>query len=144
MPSYDVFDLAKKHFEKIKNKKAIIRNHMSEGKQKGKKEIIIKKDSKVEYIALAYHTPSFSDKSHFALSALADILSDGKTSRLHKVLVEEKKLFTSIYASDYALSNAGVFLFFGSCASGVLASKAKKALLEEIEKIRVEKITKKN
>lgn len=138
-----VFDFSNKYFKNIKNKAKIKRNHMIEPKQNGQKEVMIKKSSKVEYIALAYHTPKATDKSNFALSALSDILSDGKTSRLHKTLVNDKKLFTSIYASNYALNDSGVFLFFGSCASGVNAKKAKKHLIAEIEKIKSEDIEKK-
>lgn len=134
--SKKVFSLANKYFKDIKNKEKITRNHMVEPKQNGQKEVVIRKSSKVEYLALAYHTPKSSDKSSFALSILSDMLSDGKTSRLHKVLVTDKKLFTSIYASNYALNDSGVFLFFGSCAPGVKAKKAKKELLVEIEKIK--------
>ena len=138
-----VFTLADKYFKKIKNRDKIKRNHMIEPKQNGQKEVIINKSSKVEYIALAYHTPKSSDKSSLALSVLSNILSDGKTSKLYKTLVNEKNLFTNIYASNYALSQSGVFLFFGSCAKGVSVQKAKKHLLEEIEKIKNGEITEK-
>jgi len=140
--SKDVFKLAKKYFAKIKNKKKIQRVHTKEQDFNEKKEIVLRKDTKIEYLALAFHTADFSHSDHFALSVLADILSDGRTSRLYKSLVNEKKLFTSISAYDYSLKDNGVFLFFGSCASGVDANEAKKALIEEIEKIKKTKISK--
>ncbi len=70
-------------------------------------------------LAMAYHIPSFEHKDQVALSALSELLSSGKSSILHKVLVDEKKLVNSIYAYNIELKDPGLFLFFAVCNQDV-------------------------
>jgi predicted Zn-dependent peptidase len=138
----DVFASAKKYFSKIKNTKEIRKVHMKEPAQDGKKEIIIHKKTQVEMIAIAFHIPNYLHKDQVALSVLSEVLSSGKSSRLNSDLIDKKQLANSIYAYNMEQVDAGVYLFMAVCNGDVDANDVKKELLEHIEKIKTEEITK--
>ncbi len=128
----DVFSLASKYFKNIKNTKKIPKTiHTVEPKQDGAKEIIINKDTQVEMLAISYHIPNFEHKDQVALSALSELLSLGKSSYLHKILVDEKRLVNSIYAYNLELTDPGLFMFVAVCNEGIKAKDVK----QEIDKI---------
>lgn len=133
----DVFKAVKKYFKDIKNKKKIPKSvHMVEPKQDGARRAIIKKDSQVQMLAMAYHIPNFEDKDQIALSALSELLSSGKSSILQKKLVDEKRLVNSVYGYNMELLDPGVFLFVAVCNEGVNAKDVEKEILSIIEEIK--------
>nr|WP_216629253.1 pitrilysin family protein [Nitrosophilus labii] len=132
----EVFKKAQKYFEHIKNCCDIPKVHQIEPKQDGEKRVIVYKPSEVEMIAIAYHIPNFAHQDQFALSAIASLLSDGKSSRLYKKLVDEKKMINQLYAYNMDLKDPGVFLFMAVCNPGIKAEEVESEILEEIEKIK--------
>ncbi|WP_409454895.1 M16 family metallopeptidase [Malaciobacter marinus] len=141
----EVFEQTKKYFNNIKNDKEIVRqSYTVEPKQDGAKRLIVKKDSQVEMLAMAYHIPSFEHKDQVALSALSELLSSGKSSILHKVLVNEKKLVNSIYAYNIELKDPGLFLFFAVCNQDVKTKTVEKEILKIIKDIKKGNISKKD
>ncbi len=137
-----VFTLSEKFFGHIKNCCDIPKVHQVEPKQDGEKRVVIYKPSEVEMVAIAYHIPNFAHKDQFALSAISALLSDGKSSRLYKKLVDEKKMVNQIYAYNMDLKDPGVFIFMAVCNPGIKAETVEKEILEEIEKIKKGKIDK--
>jgi len=139
----DVFKAVKKEFKNIKNKKDIPSSvHMVEPKQDGAKQIIVKKDSQVQMIAMSYHIPNFEHKDQVALSALSELLSSGKSSILQKKLVDEKRLVNSIYGYNVELIDPGLFMFIAVCNEGVEAKDVEKEILAIIEDIKNGNISK--
>jgi len=135
-----VFTEAKKYFDSIKNTKSsqsVVKDlHTIEPKQEGAKRIVIHKDSEVEMLAINFNIPNFLDEDQFALSALSELLSSGKSSRLNQLLVDEKQLVNNVYAYNMELKDPGVYLFMAVCNPGVDARDVEKIVLEEIEKIK--------
>ncbi len=139
-----VFESSKKYFGKIKNKKKIPQKvHMIEPKQDGEKNILIKKDTQVEMLAIAYHIPNYEHEDQVALNALGELLSSGKSSYLHKILIDEKSLVNSVYAYNLELSDPGLFMFMAVCNEGIKAEDVKKEIDKIIKKIKNGKISKK-
>jgi len=139
----DVFSSTEKYFKKIKNKKNIPSViHTVEPKQDGEKRVTIYKDSQVQMLAIAYHIPNFEHEDQTALSALSELLSSGKSSLLHKVLVDEKRMVNSIYAYNMDLKDPGVFLFVAVCNPDVKAKEVEKEILTLIDEIKAGKIKK--
>lgn len=135
----DVFKLAKKRFEKIENKKDIPTVHQVEPKQDGAKRLVIYKESEVEMLAITYHIPNFQHKDQPALSAVSEMLSSGKSSRLYQNLVNEKRLANQIYAYNMENIDPGLFIFMAVCNPGVKAEDVEKEILDEIKKLQTEK-----
>jgi predicted Zn-dependent peptidase len=135
----DVFTLAKKRFEKIQNTKNIPTVHQVEPKQDGAKRLVIYKESEVEMLAITYHIPNFQHKDQPALSAVSELLSSGKSSRLYQNLVNEKRLANQIYAYNMENIDPGLFIFMAVCNPGVKAEDVEKEILDEIKKLKTEK-----
>ena len=135
----EVFNTAKKHFKDIKNtddekdKKPF---YMVEPKQDGEKRVIIKKDSQVQMLAINFHIPNYLHEDQTALSALSELLSSGKSSRLNELLVDKKQLVNTVYAYNMELKDPGVYLFLAVCNPGVEATDVEKLIWEEIEKVK--------
>ncbi|MBI4684086.1 MAG: insulinase family protein [Nitrospirae bacterium] len=110
-----------------------------EAEQQGEKRVALKKEAELPYIIAAYHTPSFPSEDSYALEVLGMILSGGKSSRLYKSLVYEKKLALYAYA-DYNGFNKDPYLFlFGATSSpGRDVKDLENALYGEIDRIKNE------
>jgi len=132
----DVFTQTKARFEKIKNKKDIPSVHQVEPKQDGAKRLVVYKESEVEMLAITYHIPNYQHKDQPALSAISEMLSSGKSSRLYQSLVSEKRLANQIYAYNMENIDPGLFIFMAVCNPGVKAETVEKEILAEIEKLR--------
>lgn len=139
----EVFKQAEINFGKIINKvDTIPQVYMTEPKLDGEKRAVIYKQSEVEMIAIAYHIPNFENPDMVALSAISELLSYGQSSRLHKKLIDEKKLVNAIYAYPIDLKYPGLFLIMAICNENVDAQKAEKEIISEIEKLKNEPISK--
>ena len=139
----EVFASTEKYFKNIKNSKPIPTViHTLEPKQDGEKRVTLYKDSQVQMLAIAYHIPNFEHEDQTALSALSELFSSGKSSLLHKVLVDEKRMVNSIYAYNMDLKDPGVFLFVAVCNPEIKAKEVEKEILKLIEEIKAGEIKK--
>ena len=137
-----VFEQVQKQFGAIKNSNDIPkRHHQTEPVQDGAKRVMIKKESEVEMVAIAYKIPDFKHKDQVALSALSELLSSGKSSRLQRVLVDEKKLVNQIYGYAMQSRDPSLFLFLAVCNPGVKAESVEAEILAIIDSLRKEGIS---
>jgi len=137
-----VFEMVEKHFASIKNAHDVPkRHHQVEPPQDGAKRVMIKKESEVEMVAIAYKIPDFKHEDQVALSALSELLSSGKSSRLHRVLVDEKKMVNQIYGYAMQSRDPSVFLFLAVCNPGVKAESVEAEILAIIDSLKKEGIS---
>lgn len=141
--SEEVFKKAKKHFEKIKNTKAIPKIHTKEPKQDGAKRIEIKKNTDTELLGIAYKIPNFKHKDISALNALAELLGSGKSSMINEILVDKLNLINDYYAFVNDSIDENLFIFICNCNPNVKAQKVEKELLKILDKIKLGKISQK-
>ncbi len=138
----DVFINVEKYFGAIKNTHDVPKpHHQIEPLQDGAKRVMIKKESEVEMVAIAYKIPDFKHKDQVALSALSELLSSGKSSRLQRVLVDEKKMVNQIYGYAMQSRDPSVFLFLAVCNPGIKAETVEAEILTIIENLRKEGIS---
>ncbi len=64
-------------------------------------------------IVLAYRTPSMKTKDAHVLDMISSVLSDGKSSRLYKKLVDEQKQALQIGAFNISEEDYGQYVVFG-------------------------------
>jgi len=138
----DVFKKVKREFKDIKNKVEIPKFKFVEPEQDGAKRVIVHKESEVEMLAITFHIPNFLHKDQVTLSVISEILYSGKSSRLYKTMVEEKRLVNSIYAYNMENIDPGLFIFLATCNPGIKAEDVEKELLKEIELMKTTKVTK--
>ena len=138
-----VFSQAESKFGSIKNNHTIPTPHQVEPKQDGQKRLVVHKESEVEMLAMAYHIPDFRHKDQAALSAISELLSSGKSSRLNAKLIDDKKLVNSISAYNMENRDPGIFLFLGVCNPNIKAEDVEKEILEEIERLKTVEVSQK-
>lgn len=132
-----VFENVTKYFGAIKNASPIpSAHHQVEPQQDGAKRLMIKKESEVEMVAIAYKIPNFIHEDQAALSALSELLSSGKSSKLQRILVDEKKLVNQIYGYAMEAKDPSVFLFLAVCNPGVKAENVEAEILKIIESLK--------
>ncbi len=136
----EVFELAKKHFEQIPNCCDIPKVHQIEPKQDGPKRVYIKREVESQILAIAFHIPNFKEKDQPALSAISELLSSGKSSRLYKTLVDQKKMVNQIYGYNMENIDPGLFIFLAVANPGVTAEEIEKEIWSEIDKLKEGKI----
>jgi len=137
-----VFKKAEKNFADINSSGKIPKVHTIEPVQDGAKRIEIFKQSEVQMLAMAYHIPNFQHPDQVALSALSEILSSGKSSRLYSQLVDKKRLVNTIYAYNIENIDPSIFMFMAICNPDVNATDVEKEILSEIENIKNQGISK--
>lgn len=108
-----------------------------EPEQTGERRIHLKKEAELPSALIGYHTPSFPHDDSYALEVLSTILSGGKSSRLYRSLIYEKKLSLDAGA-DYSSMYIDPFLFFfwATAVPGKDIADVEKAVYDEIEKIK--------
>jgi zinc protease len=111
----------------------------SEPEQKGERRVLLKREAELPYILVAYHTPNFPHADSCALDVLSLILSGGKSSRLYKSLVYEKKIALDV-DTEYEGFYIDPYLFFVDATAfpGKDIKDVEKALFLEIENIKQE------
>ncbi len=138
-----VFKKVEQHFGNIKNNGIVPKVKAIEPEQDGPKRITLLRDSEVEMVAITYHIPNFLHKDQPTLSAISEILSAGKSSRLYKTLVNEKQLVNQIYAYNMENSDPGLFIFLAVCNPDVKAETVEAELLAQIETLKTKKVSQK-
>ncbi|RUM65672.1 MAG: insulinase family protein [Sulfurimonas sp.] len=137
----DVFNKVEHHFAAIKNDGNIPKVKAVEPKQDGPKRVTLLRDSEVEMVAITYHIPNFTHKDQPALSAISEILSAGKSSRLYQSLINEKQLVNQVYAYNMENTDPGLFIFLAACNPGVKAETVEKELRHHIETLKKTKVS---
>ncbi|MBV5320346.1 MAG: insulinase family protein [Sulfuricurvum sp.] len=137
-----VFEEAQKQFGAVANTLEIPTKKVIEPEQDGARRVEVNKESEVEMLAISFPIPNFQHPDQPKLSALSEMLSSGKSSRLNRILVDEKRLVNQIYAYNMENIDPGVFLFLAVCNNGVKAEEVEKeiwAVIHTLQNTPIEK-----
>jgi zinc protease len=89
----------------------------------------------------AYRTPSMKTRDAKVLDMISTILSDGKSSRLYKKIVDNKKVALQIGAFNYSQEDYGTYILYGLPQSPNTTTDLIKEIDEEILKLQNELIS---
>ncbi len=90
-------------------------------------------DVKLPRVYLAWHSPPLYDKGDAQLDLLGSVLSDGKTSRLYKPLVFDKKIAKDVAAYQVSMRLGSFFVVQATAAPGVTLDKLSTELLSTLK-----------
>lgn len=86
-------------------------------------------------VYMAYHVPAYGSREWYALDFLSDILSSGKSSRLHHALVYEQQVAQDAYSFVFGTEDTSLMIFIATAQQGTNLDKLHEALNAEIQKI---------
>jgi predicted Zn-dependent peptidase len=115
-----------------------VRNLPVEPLQEAARMLTVERDVPFDAIYKVYHMCGREDRDYPATDLLSDILSNGTSSRLYRRLVKEKKLFSELNAFITGDQDPGLFVFSGKLIRGVRMKVAEKALLDEMDQLRLQ------
>ncbi len=92
-------------------------------------------------IVMAYRTPSMKERDAYVLDMISAVLSDGKSSRLYKKLVDDQKQALQIGAFNIAQEDYGQYVVFGLPLGETELDTLVSEVDEEIQKLQNELIT---
>jgi zinc protease len=112
---------------------------IGEPEQFGERRSYIKKEAELPYVLCAYRAPNMASEDSYALEVLATVLSGGKSSRIYKSLIDEKRIALSADASYSSLEKyPSLFYLDATALPGKSIDEVEKALYEEVEKMKKE------
>ncbi|MDD3004699.1 pitrilysin family protein [Flavobacterium sp.] len=89
----------------------------------------------------AYRTPSMKTRDAKVLDMISSILSDGKSSRLYKKMVDEKKVALQVGAFNNSQEDYGMYLIYGIPMGETTTADLVKNIDEEIKAIQTDLIS---
>jgi predicted Zn-dependent peptidase len=94
-------------------------------------------------LLMGYHKPSVRHPDDAVFDAVQDILSGGRTSRIYRSLVRDKKIAISAggFPGFPGVKYPNQFLFFAFPTAGHTNEENEKAMLTEIERLKTELVT---
>jgi zinc protease len=108
--------------------------------QLGERRTEIPRPTALAAIAIAYHIPAFEHADALSLEVLSQILSQGQSSRLHRELVYQRQITTSINADAGLRVDPGLFTIVSMIQAGKTAAEVEAAVYELLEQVTEESI----
>ena len=112
-----------------------------EPKQFDERRVTLRESTQPLYLE-GYHRPSYLDPDDAVYDALSDLLSEGRTSRLYRSLVRDKKIAAVAAGFSEFPGNKfpNLFAFYAVPTQGHATTEIEKAFREEIERIKTQDV----
>ena len=94
-----------------------------------------------EMVVASYRTPSMKTREARVLDMISTYLSDGKSSKLYKKIVDDKKMALQIGAFNYSLEDYGMYILYGLPQGENTANDLVREIDEEIVKLQTDLIS---
>ncbi|MEN2399643.1 pitrilysin family protein [Flavobacterium sp. MC2016-06] len=98
----------------------------------------------IPMIVASYRTPSMKTRDARVLDLISSYLSDGKSSKLYKKIVDDKKMALQIGAVGFSQEDYGMYILYGLPMPGHTTADILKEMDEEIVKIQTDLISEKD
>lgn len=128
--------LTEKWFAPIPRRDVPARQLPQEPEQTRERRLTVERNVPLDALFMGYHMCSRESADYYAFDILSDILSNGRSSRLNRRLVQEQNLFSGIDAYISGTRDAGLLQISGKPAAGVSLEQAEAAVRKELEELR--------
>jgi predicted Zn-dependent peptidase len=95
-------------------------------------------------VVTAYRIPSMKTRDARVLDMISTYLSNGKSSKLYKKIVDDKKMALQIGAFNYAQEDYGQYILYGMPQGEFTSNDLVKEIDEEIVKLQTDLISEKD
>jgi predicted Zn-dependent peptidase len=138
-----VRELAEKWFGGIPSGEKYVRDLPREPRQTGARKLEVTADVPLDALYKCYHMAARTEPGYYVAELIAEVLGGGASSRLHQVLVKEKKLFSQIECYQTGSVDPGLVVIEGKLIKGISLAEADKAVEDELEKLKAAPISEK-
>ena len=125
--------LAEKWFGPIEKRELKARTYAKEEAQNEYRFLEVKRDVPADAIQMAFHMCDRLSKDYYASDLLSDVLSNGKSSRLYKTLVQDEQIFSELDAYIMGSHDAGLFMFNGKLMPNKTIKEGEDAIWKQID-----------
>ena len=138
----EVVPLVEKYFGRLPARPKPAPVHTSEPPQNSERQVELHETAQPFYLE-GYHRPDYRDPDDAVYDAITDLMSSGRTSRLFRALVRDKKIaaeaegFTGFPGTKYE----HLFAFDAVPLPGHTPEEMRKAIHEEIERLKTTYVT---
>lgn len=130
--------LTEKWFAPIPRRDVPVRQLPQEPVQTEERRLTVERNVPLDALFMAFHMCGREEEDYYAFDILSDILSNGRSSRLNRKLVQEQKLFASLDAYISGTRDAGLLQFSGKPSAGVSLEQAEAGIRRELEELKQE------
>lgn len=102
--------------------------------QDGERSVMLRRSGDIQYVGMAYHTPSYADKDYVANEALINVLTNNPSGTFYKKLVDTK-LATRVSGYSQTLHDPGFSYFQVDVPLNKNVDSAKAILLKAADEI---------
>jgi predicted Zn-dependent peptidase len=137
----EVMPIVEKYFGRLPKAPAPDPLRTVEPKQTAERSVILREQSQPVYLE-AYHRPSATDPDAQTFDAIEMLLSEGRTSRLYRSLVRDKKLAVQAAGFGGFPGNKypNLFAFIGIPTAGHTASELAEPIHAELDRLKSEDV----
>ena len=138
----EVFSLAEKYFGQLPAKPKPEDLNTVEPKQVDERNVNIPERSQPIYLE-GYHRGDYRDKDDAVYDAISDLLSEGRTSRLYRSLVRDKKIAAAAVGfTDFpGVKYPSLFGFYAVPTRGHTPAELQVGFKEEIDRIKTQDVS---
>jgi zinc protease len=134
----DALARARKHFEHLSATPAATIEAFKPGEERplGERRVSLAWDDEGKRLCIGWPAAALGTTDDDALDVISVLLAGGRLSRLHRRLVIEDEIATSVSAHNDSRVEAGVFWIYAECAQGADPAKLERVIDEELAILR--------
>jgi predicted Zn-dependent peptidase len=138
----ETMPLIAKYFGRIPSKPEPDERTTTEPPQNSERRVILKQTAQPFYLE-GYHRPDYRSPDDAVYDAITDLMSNGRTSRLYRSLVRDKKIaaFAAGFSGLPGVKYPHLFAFYAVPLPGHKPQEMGDAIHEEIEKLKTQDIS---
>ncbi len=136
----DTLAMVEKWFGSIPKRSVPNRALPQEPTQTEERSLHVERDVPVDMIYKVFHICDRRDETFFTVDILSDILSRGRSSRFHEILMRQKQIFTEIDAYVGGDLDPGLFYVIGKLSHGKTMEEGDAAIWEVLDELKKEHV----
>jgi predicted Zn-dependent peptidase len=138
----DVLPILEKYFGRLPARQKPDETTTLEPPQNSERRVVLKEKSQPLYLE-GYHRPDYMSKDDAVYDAITDLMSEGRTSRLYRALVRDKKIaaFSAGFSGLPGIKYPHLFAFYAFPLPGHAPQEVADAIHVEIERLKKEDIS---
>lgn len=127
--------LVEKYFGSISARSGVGRKRVIEPALEEEARDVVYDDVSLPAVYMAFRVPSMTSTESEALNLAAGVLSRGKSSRLYRKLVYEKRIAQSVDAFQFDMEDPGVFVVDAVVSAGCGPETVEEEIRKELHKL---------